>query len=53
MNELLDQYAEKFHENFPIFVTRGMTEAETKKAIQKCLDDGTPYVIDTDPKCDY
>lgn len=53
MDELLNQYSEKFHENFPVFITRGMTETEIKEAIRECLNDGTPYVVDTDPKSDY
>lgn len=41
MAELIEQYLEQFHENFPLFALMGVEEAEA--IIQDCLDKGTPY----------
>lgn len=41
--ELIEQYVERFHENFPLFALMGVEEAEVKAIIQDCLDKGTPY----------
>lgn len=43
MTELIEQYVERFHENFPLFALMGMEESEVKAIIQDCLDKGTPY----------
>lgn len=43
MAELIEQYLERFHENFPLFALMGVEEAEVKAIIQDCLDKGTPY----------
>lgn len=43
MPELIEQYAEKFNENFPLFVLMGMDDEEVEAIIQECLDKGTPY----------
>ena len=53
MDELLIQYADKFHENFLIFIVGDKTESEIKSIIQKCLDEGKPYQIDTNEDCFY
>ena len=42
MAELIEQYLERFHENFPLFALMGVEEAEVKAIIQDCLDKGTP-----------
>lgn len=47
MDELLMQYADKFHENFPIFIVGDMDESELKAVIQKCIDEGKPFEIKT------
>lgn len=41
--ELIEQYLERFHENFPLFALMGVEEAEVEAIIQDCLDKGTPY----------
>lgn len=41
--ELIEQYVERFHENFPLFALMGMEESEVEAIIQDCLDKGTPY----------
>lgn len=43
MPELIEQYAEKFNENFPLFALMGMDDEEVEAIIQECLDEGTPY----------
>lgn len=43
MAELIEQYLERFHENFPLFALMGVEEAEVKAIIQDCLDKRTPY----------
>ena len=41
--ELIEQYVERFHENFPLFALMGMEESEVEAIIQDCPDKGTPY----------
>ena len=43
MPELIERYAEKFNENFPLFALMGMDDEEVEAIIQECLDKGTPY----------
>lgn len=43
MIELLQQYVERFNENFPLFTLMGLDDKEIEAIIQKCLDDGQPY----------
>ena len=41
MPELIEQYAEKFNENFPLFALMGMDDEEVEAIIQESLDKGT------------
>lgn len=43
MFDLIEQYVDRFHENFPLFALMGMEEVEIKGILQECLDKGTPY----------
>lgn len=43
MEKLIDDYLEKFGEQFPIMLLRGVSEEELKAIIQKCIDEGKPY----------
>lgn len=43
MPELIEQYAERFNENFPLFALMGLDDAEVEALIRDCLDKGTPY----------
>ena len=43
MDELLLKYADKFNENFPMYLFRAVNEKEIKAVIQNCLDDNIPY----------
>ena len=53
MDDLLMKYADQFHENFPLFIVRDMTEKEIKDTIQKCLDENKPYAVKTDSEHFY
>ena len=41
--ELIEQYVERFHENFPLFALMGLDDEEIEAILQDCLDKGTPY----------
>ena len=43
MEKLLVEYREKFDEQFPIMLVRGMTDDEIIKIVQQCLDEDKPY----------
>lgn len=43
MIELIEQYLDRFNENFPLFTLMGVEEAEIESLIQDCLNKGTPY----------
>ncbi|MGP4082061.1 hypothetical protein ACTWQL_19425 [Pseudalkalibacillus sp. R45] len=43
MDKLLQQYVEKFKDNFPIFSVMGMDEAEIKKLIEKAIESNEHY----------
>lgn len=43
MIELIEQYLDRFNENFPLFALMGVEEAEIESIIQDCLNKGTPY----------
>lgn len=52
--ELIGKYLDRFDENFPLFMVRGMDDEEIKALIQKCLDEGIPYhPEDSDPNILY
>ena len=53
MEELLNEYRERFDENFPIMLFRGIPEDEVMQSIQKCLSDGKPFEPDLDTEADY
>ena len=45
MEELINEYVERFDENFPIFMFMGTDEEELKQIIKKCLKENKPYII--------
>lgn len=53
LDKLLTEYAEKFDENFPIFLMMGKPEKEIIKTIQKCLDDEQAFEPDIIADADY
>lgn len=53
MEELLNEYRERFDESFPIMLFRGTPEDELIQMIQKCLSNGKPLEPDLDAEADY
>lgn len=43
MDELLLAYADKFNQNFPLFMLRGIPEDEIIRLIKKAIEDDKPY----------
>lgn len=43
MEELMDQYREKFDDQFPLMLVQGMSDDEIADIIRKCLLAGKPY----------
>ena len=41
----LNEYAELFGENFPIFIVRNLEESEIIKIIDECIKNNKPYEI--------
>lgn len=52
-DKMLDEYQERFEENFPLMLCRHMEEDEIIEIIQKCLDDDEPYDPELDPDANY
>ncbi len=48
LEQALEAYVERFHENFPIMCLRGMPESEMIRLIQDCLNRGKPYELPPD-----
>ena len=54
MTELIQEYFDRFNENFPLFMVMGMEDEKVEALIRDCLDRGTPYrPDDTDHKTLY
>lgn len=51
--ELLNQYVEKFNDNFPIMCVRDMDESEIIYSIEKCIRDDTLYNLNLNDTVDY
>ncbi|MBN2883921.1 MAG: hypothetical protein JXN10_10350 [Clostridia bacterium] len=49
----LNQYADKFETNFPIFCVRDMDDKEITKLIQDALDTETPFKVTNKKDIDY
>lgn len=47
LDKKLLEYAEKFQENFPIFLMMGETDDVIIERIQECLDNDHVYQTDT------
>lgn len=43
LNQLMDEYAERFDDQFPRMMMMGATDAEVTAAIRRCLDTGNPF----------
>lgn len=46
LEQALQEYADKFKDNFPIFYVNHLDEDEMVKLIKKCIKDGKPYEAD-------
>ena len=44
--KLLNEYAERFNENFPLYAAPPMTDKEFEKVLMNCLKSGKPYELD-------
>ena len=53
MEKLLNEYKEKFNDNFPIFLCRSMEEEEIIEIMQKCIDEGKPYEPELEEEANY
>ena len=47
LDKKLTEYAEKFNENFPIFLMMGKSDEEIIRIVQKCLNDEQAFEPDT------
>lgn len=43
LDRLLDEYLDKFGENFPIYMTRQMTDDQLLSTIEGAIKSGKPY----------
>lgn len=48
LEQKLNEYAERFDENFPIFFFRNAPEEEIIKKIDECLEADRPFETDAD-----
>lgn len=46
MEKLINEYLERFDENFPIFMMMGIEDEKIKEIIKKCLEENKPFVIE-------
>jgi hypothetical protein len=53
MDKKLNEYADKFGENFPLFFVGHMDEAEIIKLIDKAIKEDKPYEAEYEDKGDY
>lgn len=53
MTGLLEQYADKFNDNYPIYFVIHLDEAEIAESIQRAIDSNEPYVADYINGCVY
>lgn len=54
ISDWIEQYTQRFNENFPLFMLKGRTEDELIGIIKDCLKTGKPYVPpDNDAAIDY
>ena len=49
IDKLLLEYADKFHENFPLMVVR-FSDDKLEKVLRECLKTGKPYEFDAETK---
>ena len=45
MDKLLQKYKDKFSEQFPLMLCRGLDDTEIKEIIGECLKNNEPYTV--------
>lgn len=53
MESKLQEYRDKFDEQFPLMMVRGIDDAEIIKLIDGCIESGEPYEPDFEDGVDY
>ena len=54
LEELLEEYYEKFGENYPLMITSMLSSEEIIDDIRACLESGKPaQPMELDPELDY
>lgn len=53
MEKALNDYSEKFNENFPMFLFRSADEDEVVKIINECITNDKPYEAVLDEESNY
>ena len=53
MDKLLNEYVNKFNENFPIFIVRNLEDDEIMRLIREAIDKNEPYVPEIDESAIY
>ena len=53
MEQTLNDYVDKFGENFPVMLFRTSSEADIVRMIADCIRKGVPFVPELDAACDY
>ena len=46
MDKYLEEYAEKFGEQFPIMLCRGCDDKEIIEIIDECISKNEPYIVE-------
>ena len=53
LENALNEYRERFDENFPVMLFRSTPEDELIQTVRKCLAEGKPFEPDLDDMADY
>lgn len=53
MEKILDEYRNKFGEQFPMFLARHLSDKELIQLVKDCIESGKPYEPELDENCDY
>ncbi|WP_156350807.1 hypothetical protein [Psychrobacillus sp. FJAT-21963] len=53
MDNILQQYADKFGDNFPIMAVLHLEDAEIVKLIKKAIEDNKPYEAEYEDQRNY
>lgn len=53
MDKKLNEYADHFGENFPIFIARDLDEDELIRIIDDCIANDKPYEVETEDDAYY